>query len=92
MTTHITPQLVSENSFSGARRWKLNKRDAATLVAWEDFDITKVRGSHGVRKDGTIHFTTGGGYAIFDADLLGGTGDGAAERRANDAGLYIRLT
>lgn len=90
MNKHISPKLISENKFTGARRWKLNRRDTATLMSLEGFDVTKVRGSRGVRKDGTIHFTTGVGYAIFDADLLGGNGDGSAERRANDAGLFIR--
>lgn len=89
MSVRIKPVIVSENNFTGARRWKLNKRDAAELMAWEGFDISQVRGSRGVRKDGTIHFTTGGGYAIIDADLLGGNGDGAAEQRANDAGIYF---
>lgn len=89
MTVRIKPVLVSENNLTGARRWKLNKRDTSELMSWELFDISQVRGSRGVRKDGTIHFTTGLGYAIIDADLLGGNGDGTAERRANDAGIYF---
>ena len=89
MSVRIKPVLVSENPFTGARRWKLNKQDVAELMAWELFDVTKVRGSRGVRKDGTIHFTTGLGYAVIDADLLGGNGDGKAERLANDAGIYF---
>lgn len=86
----LNPSLVSENRYTGVRRWKLNKWDTARLVTWEGFDVTKVRGSRGVRKDGTLHFTTGLGYAVIDADLLGGNGDGKAEQIANDAGIYFR--
>ena len=80
----------SVNPMSGAMRWRIPARSVKTLMEWEGFDIDRVRGCRGVRKDGTIHFTTGCGYAIFDADLLGGNGDGMAERRFNDAGFRIR--
>ena len=80
----------SVNPMSGMTRWRIPARSVKTLMEWEGFDIARVRGCRGVRKDGTIHFTTGGGYAIFDADLLGGNGDGMAERRFNDAGFVIR--
>ena len=75
---------------SGVTRWRINARDTALLVAQEWFDVSRVRGSRGVRKDGTLHFTTGVGYAIIDKDLLGGNGDGRAERAANDAGFYFQ--
>ena len=81
---------VSVNPMSGVTRWRIPARDVKTLMEWEGFNIDHVRGCRGVRKDGTIHFTTGGGYAIFDADLLGGNGDGMAERRFNAAGFVIR--
>ena len=80
----------SVNPMSGAMRWRIPARSVKALMEWEGFNIDHVRGCRGVRKDGTIHFTTGGGYAIFDADLLGGNGDGMAERRFNDAGFVIR--
>lgn len=86
----LKPILVSENRFTGARRWKLNARDTSALMKWSGFDVSKVRGSRGVRKDGTLHFTTGLGYAVIDADLLGGNGDGKAEKLANDADIYFR--
>lgn len=75
---------------SGVTRWRINAKDTALLVAQEWFDVSRVRGSRGVRKDGTLHFTTGVGYAITDKDLLGGNGDGRAERAANDAGFYFQ--
>lgn len=73
------------------RRWRIAKKDVAKLLEWDGFDLSQVRGSRGIRKDGTLHFTTGGGYAIFDSDLLGGNGDGQAERRfENETGYTVR--
>ena len=86
----ITCKQQSVDPHSGVTRWRINAKDAALLVAQEWFDVSRVRGSRGVRKDGTLHFTTGVGYAIIDADLLGGSGDGRAERVANDAGFYFQ--
>ena len=86
----ITCKRQSVNPHSGVTRWRINAKDTALLVAQEWFDVSRVRGSRGVRKDGTLHFTTGVGYAIIDKDLLGGNGDGRAERAANDAGFYFR--
>ena len=86
----ITCRQQSADPQSGVTRWRINAKDTALLVAQEWFDVSGVRGSRGVRKDGTLHFTTGVGYAIIDADLLGGNGDGRAERAANDAGFYFR--
>lgn len=86
----ITCRQQSRDPRSGVTRWRINAKDTALLVAQEWFDVSRVRGSRGVRKDGTLHFTTGVGYAVIDADLLGGSGDGGAERAANDAGFYFR--
>lgn len=86
----ITCRQKSVDPHSGVTRWRINAKDTALLVAQEWFDVSSVRGSRGVRKDGTLHFTTGVGYAIIDADLLGGNGDGRAERAANDAGFYFQ--
>ena len=86
----ITCRRQSRDPRSGVTRWRISAKDTALLVAQEWFDVSRVRGSRGVRKDGTLHFTTGLGYAIIDADLLGGSGDGRAERVANDAGFYFQ--
>lgn len=88
--TTITAKRMSTHPVTGLQRFKINAKDTAKLMEWDEFDPSQVRGSRGVRKDGTLHFTTGVGYAIFDADLLGGTGDGSAERRFRDAGFIIR--
>src|SRR5699024_12760314 len=92
MFTKIEVKMVSQDRWTGKRRYRIAKRDVARLMSWDGFDITKVRGCRGVRKDGTIHFTTGCGYAVCDADLLGGNGDGTAERRAGEAGLIVTAT
>lgn len=76
----------------GRQTWRISKKDVPKLMEWSDFDLSKVRGSRGIRKDGTLHFATGAGYAIFDSDLLGGTGDGTAERAFNEAtGYTVRM-
>ena len=89
-TKTIRPTRQSVDPMTGRQRWRLNRRDAATLLEYLEGDTSRIRGSRGVRKDGTIHFTTGCGYAIMDADLLGGNGDGRAERAFNDAGYSVR--
>ena len=89
MSNIIKAHRVSVDPSSGAMRWRIAKRDVPKLTAWAGFDLARVRGSRGIRKDGTLHFTTGGGYAIFDADLLGGNGDGTTERRFQDETGFI---
>lgn len=89
-STRIHVNYTGNNPVTGSQRWSINAKNVAKLLTWEGFDIAKVRGSRGIRKDGTLHFTTGSGYAIFDADLLGGNGDGTAERNFNNAGFTIR--
>src|SRR5699024_2640804 len=89
MFTKLEVKMVSQDRWAGKSRDRMAKRDVARLMSWDGFDIAKVRGGRGVRKYGTIHFTTGCGYAGFAADLLGGNGDGTAERRAGEAGFIF---
>lgn len=85
----ITVTLRAEDPFSGIRRWRIAPKDVQVLLSWEGFDIDAVRGCQGVRADGSLWFTTGVGYAVFDADLLGGDGSGRAEERFNRDGFGI---
>lgn len=44
-----------------------------------------------VNKRGNVTFKHGFGYAILDADLFGGDGDGTTERRFRDAYPHVRI-
>lgn len=44
-----------------------------------------------VNKRGNVTFKHGCGYAILDADLFGGNGDGTTERRFRDAYPHVRI-
>ena len=65
---------------SGLSRWKISKTDAPIILDWLGHDRSKIR-SFRAHKDGGFGFSTGGGYAIFDSDLLGGNGDGTTENQ-----------
>lgn len=80
MNKTITIKAVSEDPTSGRIRWHVKREDAWTILSFLDHGTSKIRGyrSH---KSGGFGFSTGCGYAIFDDDLLGGNGDGKAERR-----------
>lgn len=87
MNKTITIKAVSEDPTSGRIRWHVKREDAWTILSFLDHDTSKIRGyrSH---KSGGFGFSTGCGYAIFDDDLLGGNGDGTAERRFEDETGY----
>ena len=72
---------------SGLSRWKISKTDAPIILDWLNDDVSKIR-SFRKHKDGGFGFSTGGGYAIFDSDLLGGNGDGTAESQFEDETGY----
>lgn len=72
---------------SGLCRWKISKTDAPIILDWLNDDVSKIR-SFRKHKDGGFGFSTGGGYAIFDSDLLGGNGDGTAENQFEDETGY----
>lgn len=81
-------KLVNENPYTGLRRWKVSKHDAPVILDFLNGDTSKIR-SYRSHKDGGFGFSSGVGYAIIDADLLGGTGSGEAENRFRDAGLSV---
>ena len=68
------------NLFKISKRSRLYKY----LLKWygsEEKMLEKVRDVY--ETNDAIYFTTGSGYAIFDADLLGGNADGETEREFN---------
>lgn len=82
MAKVIIAKRTNVNPTSGLQRWKISPEDAGTIIHWlgGTDQIRKFR----EHKDGGFGFSSGGGYAIVDADLLGGTGDGKAERKFQD--------
>lgn len=85
---------LSENPYSGMRRWAILDMQYDRLNAvYEDLGLEELKYymrnyRHSDRK-GTHNFSTGGGYSIFDADLLGGNADGRVLEAFKHAGLVI---
>lgn len=85
---------LSENPYSGLRRWAILDMQYDRLNAvYEDLGLGELKDfmrnyRHSDRK-GTHNFSTGGGYSIFDADLLGGDADGNVLEAFKHAGLVI---
>ena len=80
MRNTIHAKRTNVQPHSGLQRWKISKTDAPIILDWLGHDRSQIR-SYRAHKDGGFGFSTGCGYAIFDSDLLGGNGDGTAERR-----------
>ena len=85
---------LSENPYSGMRRWSILDMQYDRLNAvYEDLGLEELKTymrnyRHSDRK-GTHNFSTGGGYSIFDADLLGGDASGRVLAAFKSAGLDI---
>lgn len=85
---------LSENPYSGLRRWAILDMQYDRLNAvYEDLGLgelkTYMRNYRHSDRKGTHNFSTGGGYLIFDADLLGGDADGRVLEAFKNAGLVI---
>ena len=85
---------LRENPYTGLRRWAILDMQYDRLNAvYEDLGLGELKDfmrnyRHSDRK-GTHNFSTGGGYSIFDADLLGGDADGRVLEAFKHAGLVI---
>lgn len=85
---------LSENPYTGLRRWAILDTQYDRLnTVYEDLGLEELKYymrnyRHSDRK-GTHNFSTGGGYSIFDADLLGGDADGRVLEAFKQAGLVI---
>lgn len=85
---------LRENPVSGMRRWAILDTQYDRLNAvYEDLGLGELKEymrnyRHSDRK-GTHNFSTGCGYSIFDADLLGGDADGCVITAFKHAGLVI---
>lgn len=86
--------LLQENPVSGMRSWAILDMQYDRLNAvYEDLGLGELKEymrnyRHSDRKN-THNFSTGGGYSIFDADLLGGDADGRVLEAFKNAGLVI---
>ena len=85
---------LRENPVSGMRSWAIQDTQYRRLNAvYEDLGLGELKEyMRKYRYDETkyIHkFSTGAGYSIFDADLLGGDADGRVLEAFKHAGLVI---
>ena len=85
---------LRENPVSGLRSWAILDMQYRRLNAvYEDLGLGELKEyMRKYRYDETknIHkFYTGGGYSIFDSDLLGGDADGLVLKAFKDAGLVL---
>lgn len=85
---------LSENPYTALRRWAILDMQYDRLNAvYVDLRLEELKYymrnyRHSDRK-GTHNFSTGYGYSIFDADLLGGDASGRVIAAFKDAGLVI---
>lgn len=94
MTT-LDARVTYENPTSGLRTIELSREAEYAVRVWLNGrgvvlnDVAR-RGRRNTR--GRFTFKCGGGYAVIDADLLGGNGDGRTERQFQDeTGHYIHV-
>ena len=85
---------LRENPASGLRSWAITDMQYRRLNAvYEDLGLGELKEymrkyRYSETKD--LHkFSTGSGYSIFDADLLGGSGSGEVLSAFKEAGLVI---
>nr|DAS46453.1 MAG TPA: hypothetical protein [Caudoviricetes sp.] len=91
---NIAVFFLRENPVSGMRSWAISDMQYRRLNAvYEDLGLGELkdymRGYRYSESACTHNFSTGGGYSIFDADLLGGDADGRVLEAFKHAGLVI---
>ena len=90
----LDARVTYENPTSGLRTIELSREAEHAVRVWLNGrgvilnDVAR-RGRRNTR--GRFTFQCGVGYAVIDADLLGGNGDGQTERQfENETGHHIR--
>lgn len=95
MTTIIKCKTLRENKHSGLRTVAIPAEGWEIVRAWlesKGLDPKDTVRNYRLNKAGQHTFHCGVGYAVFDADVLGGVGDGKAERAfRDDTGRYLWL-
>ena len=94
MSRKLHARVTYENPMSGLRTIELSHEAWFAVASWLESqghdDPTAVPRKYRVNKRGLVTFKCGVGYAVIDADLLGGTADGLTERRfQSDTDSYI---
>ena len=93
--TTLDARVIYTNKYSGGRTIELSHETERVVRDWLQGRGLKLedvarRGRH--NKRGHFTFGCGLGYAVIDADLLGGNGSGELEREFNNAtGRYIAI-
>ena len=93
--TTLDARVTYENQFSGSRTIELSYEAELWVRDWLEgrgLELEDVARRPRRNKRGHFTFGCGTGYAVIDADLLGGNGDGEREREFNNAtGRYIAI-
>lgn len=83
-----------ENPVTGMRTFKFDKQGTDIILGYmkdQGIDPASVIRGMNIDKRGRLSFRCGGGYAVFDADLFGGSGTGRAEDKFEEVtGCRIR--
>ena len=91
----LDARVTYENQFTGLRTVELSHEAERVVRDWlqgRGLELEDVARRPRRNKRGHFTFATGCGYAVVDADLLGGDGSGAAEREFNIAtGRTVRI-
>jgi len=100
MSTNTTPttldaRVTYENKYTGGRTIEFSREAERVVREWmqgRGMELEDVARRPRRNKRGHFTFATGCGYAVVDADLLGGNGSGEVEREFNNAtGRYISI-
>ena len=94
MSRKLHARVTYENTMSGLRTIELSHEAWFAVASWLESqghdDPTAVPRKYRVNKRGQVTFKCGVGYAVIDADLLGGTADGLTESQfERDTDSYI---
>lgn len=85
MARKLSARVTYENPTSALRTIELSHEAWFAVASWLEAqghgDPTSVPRRYRVNARGQVTFKCGVGYAVIDADLLGGTGDGLTESR-----------
>ena len=100
MNANTTPatldaRVIYTNKYSGGRTVELSHEAERVVRDWlqgRGLELEDVARRPHRNKRGHFTFGCGIGYAVIDADLLGGNGSGELEREFNNAtGRYIAI-
>ena len=93
--TTLDARVTYENQFSGSRTIELSYEAELWVRDWLEgrgVKLEDVARRPRRNKRGRFTFACGVGYAVIDADLLGGDGSGELERAFNnETGRYIHV-